>query len=615
MYAAVGKGFHDKIDLLLASEEFMSNSTLVCIAWPYANTEIHVGNVTGSHLPGDIFARYQRMKGNRVAMVSGSDAHGTPITLRADAENLPAVDVYKKYHQSFLDLYEKLGITYDLFTSTHTENHYRVAQSMFKAWLDNGYLYKEKQLQWYSLSQNRFLPDRYVEGTCYICGYDNARSDQCDKCSNLLDPELLIEPRSRIDGSTPVLRETEHFFIDLGKLQPGIENFLTSHEEHFRPNVLRQSRGQLTGDGLHGRPITRDLDWGVPVPLEGQKGKCLYVWFEAVIGYLSATIELAKLSGDPNAWDAFWHDPEAKIYNFIGKDNIPFHAIIWPAELIAADTRFDEVFGSSTVAALTLPYDIPANEFMNLEGQKISGSRNWAVWAADALSRFDPDPLRYYLTINMPETRDTDWDWEDFYKRNNDELVATWGNLANRVLSFAYKHWEGVVPDPGALGELDTTLLNAIIGGYDTVGAELNKVNLRAALSEGMRLATEVNRYLDVTAPWTAIKTDRQAAARSIYVALNAINNLKNLLAPFLPYTAQKLHEYLGYNTQLFGTAFRETVQDELGDHEVLRYDTKNAKATWKPEILAPGHHFNKPEPLFKKLDPSIIEEERSRLG
>ncbi|HMN11679.1 MAG TPA: methionine--tRNA ligase [Bellilinea sp.] len=593
----------------------MSNSTLVCIAWPYANAEIHVGNVTGSHLPGDIFARYQRMKGRQVAMVSGSDSHGTPITIRADAEKLTAEEVYKKYHQTFLDLFESLGITYDLYTSTHTENHFNVSQSMFKALLENGYLYKEKQLQWFSTSQNRFLPDRYVEGTCYICGYTNARSDQCDKCGSLLEPNLLIEPRSRIDGSTPELKETEHFFLDLGKLQPEVEKYLSEREEHFRPNVLRQSKGQLAGDGLHGRPITRDLDWGVPVPLEGQKGKCLYVWFEAVIGYLSATIELAKLNGENQAWDAYWHDPEAKIYNFIGKDNIPFHAIIWPAELVGAGTKFDELYDSDTIAPLTLPYDIPANEFMNLEGQKISGSRNWAVWAADFLTRYDPDPLRYYLTVNMPETRDTDWDWEDFFKRNNDELVATWGNLANRVLSFAYKHWEGSVPEPGPFTDLDTEMFNTIQNGFETVGAELDKVNLRAALAEGMRLATEVNRYLDVTAPWTAIKTDRTTAARSIYVALNAINNLKILLAPFLPFTSQKLHRYLGFDSQLFGEPYRQIVADNLGEHEVLRYDGSNAVARWEPVILAPGHRFNKPEPLFKKLDSSIIEEERARLG
>ncbi len=593
----------------------MTEPILVAIAWPYANSEIHVGNVTGSHLPGDIFARYQRLRGRDVVMVSGSDSHGTPITISADASNSTPMEVYQRFHQTFLDLFMSLGISYDLFTSTHTANHFNVSQKIFLALLDNGYLFKESQLQWYSTAQSRFLPDRYVEGTCYICGFTNARSDQCDNCGNLLEPAKLIEPRSRIDGSTPELRETEHYYLDLGKLQPEITAFLKGKTDYWRQNVLRQSLGQIETEGLRGRPITRDLDWGIPVPLEAEKGKCLYVWFEAVIGYLSATIEWASITDQPEAWHKWWHDQSSKITYFIGKDNIPFHAIIWPGQLIGMGSRFDELMNSSVKAPLVLPYDVPANEFMNLESKKISGSRNWAVWARDFLSRYDPDPLRYYLTVNMPETRDTDWDWEDFYKRNNDELVATWGNLANRVLSFTARHWDGVVPDPGELTALDKDLIASVEQGFETVAKEMEAVHLRAALAEGMRLAGEVNKYLDTTAPWTAIKTDRVAAARSIYTALRAIDSIKVLLSPFLPFTSQRLHTFMGYTTSLFGNQFVSQEQDELGTHFVLRYNPDKAAGRWEPSQLKPGTRLEKPEPLFRKLDPVIIEEERARLG
>jgi methionyl-tRNA synthetase len=587
----------------------MTEHILVAIAWPYANAEIHVGNLTGSHLPGDIFARYNRLRGRAVAMVSGSDSHGTPVTIKADAENTTAQAVYERYHEGFLDLLKRVGIAYDLFTTTHTENHFSVSQRMFLALKKNNFLYTEKQLQWYSPSLKRFLPDRYVEGTCYICEYDKARSDQCDKCGTLLDPTKLIDPRCKIDGSTPELRETEHFFLDLGQLQGQVEDYLKTRESFWRPNVLRQSLGQMQADALHGRAITRDLDWGIPVPVEGWQGKCLYVWFEAVIGYLSAAIEYGKLSGDSEAWRKWWQDPATRSYYFIGKDNIPFHAIIWPAELLGVGTDFDPE------GNLTLPYNIPANEFMNLEGQKISGSRSWAVWGGDFLTRYDPDPLRYYLTVNMPETRDSDWDWEDFYHKNNDELVATWGNLANRVLAFTYKNWEGVVPDPGELTPLDIEVLASVEKGFETVAAEYETVNLRAALAEAMRLAGEVNKYLDTTAPWIAIKTDRQAAARAVFVALRAIDSLKILLAPVLPFTCEKLNNFLGYKEPIFGQQFTEVVKDELGEHRVLRYDGSTASGAWQPSGLKPGTKLNPPEPLFKKLDISIVAEERARLG
>ncbi len=593
----------------------MPENILVAVAWPYANAEIHAGNLVGSYLPADIFARYHRLKGNKVLMVSGSDSHGTPITIRADAEGVSSQDVYQRFHTGFLELFQQMGITYDLFTTTHTSNHFHVSQIMFTTLLENGFLYKEKQMQWYSPAQRRFLPDRYVEGTCYICGFEGARSDQCDKCGNLLEASKLINPRSKVDGSTPELRETEHYFLDLAKMQDDVVDFLTERQSYWRPNVVRQSLGQIQSEGLHGRPITRDLEWGIPVPLEGWEGKCLYVWFEAVIGYLSASIEWSKIEGKEEAWRDWWKQPESKTLYFIGKDNIPFHAIIWPAELIGCTEKFDELYGEKEKGKFVLPYDVPANEFLNLEGKKISGSRNWAVWGKDFLTRYDPDAFRYYLTVIMPETRDADWDWEEFYHRNNDELVATWGNLANRVLSFAYKYWEGVIPEPGPLTELDETLLAAVEGGFETVGKEIEQVHLRAALSEVMRLAAEVNKYLDQTAPWMNIKSDREAASRAIYVAMKAIDSLKILFAPFLPFTCQQLHQFLGYNGQLYGSQKVEKVNDELGEHTILRYDPTDACGEWKPSTLKPGSAFQKPLPLFKKLDASIVEEERARMG
>ncbi|MEK6222644.1 MAG: methionine--tRNA ligase, partial [Chloroflexota bacterium] len=398
---------------------------LVAAAWPYSSAEIHVGNLTGSYLPADIFARYHRLKGNRVLMVSGSDAHGTPITVKSDAEGVTPEEIYQQYHAGFLELFQKLGLTYDLFTTTHSQNHYKVSQAIFLALKEQGYIYPEIQKQWYSAAESRFLPDRYVEGTCYICGYEHARGDQCDNCGTLLDANLLIKPRSKNDNSTPELRETEHFFLDLEKLEPAVVEFLEAREDYMRPNVLKQSLGGIRANPLHGRAITRDLDWGIPVPVEGWDDKCLYVWFEAVIGYLSAAIEWADLSDDKDAWQDWWHSDNAKAYYFIGKDNIPFHAVMWPAQLHGVGEWFGKIFNEQNDTKLNLPYDVPANEFMNMEDKKISGSANWGVWGLDFLERFQPDALRFYLTINMPETKDSNWDWDEFVTRNNSQLVAT----------------------------------------------------------------------------------------------------------------------------------------------------------------------------------------------
>jgi methionyl-tRNA synthetase len=593
----------------------MSNNILIAIAWPYANAEIHVGNITGSHLPGDIVARYHRLKGDRVLMVSGTDSHGTPVTIRADADGLPVEQVYQRYHNGFLELFRKAGISYDLFTSTHTENHFKVSQSMFLALLKNGFLYTESRPQWYSPAARRFLPDRYVEGTCYLCGFEGARSDQCDNCGNVLEPEKLLNPHSKEDGSTPELRETKHYFLDLSKLEPDVEAFLRERQSYWRETVIGQSLGQIENEGLLPRPITRDLDWGIPVPVDGWEGKCLYVWFEAVIGYLSATIEWAQITHQPDAWHDWWTDLSAKTFYFIGKDNIFFHATMWPAQLMGAGQDFVKIFTGGEGDPLNLPYDLPANQFMNLEGQKISGSRNWAVWGRDFLSRYDPDALRYYLTINMPELKDSDWDWDEYVARNNNELVATWGNLANRTLPFAYKHWDGRVPDPGELRTIDKEIIATVEDGFRTIGEHLEAVHLRAALSEALRLAKEGNKYQDTTSPWFEIKSDKNEAAKSIYTALRIVDNLKVLFSPFLPFSSERLHRYLGYTQPLFGEQYIEAQQDSLGTHNTLRYRPPMPGGNWEPPSLQPGQLLETPAPLFKKLDPEVANQERERLG
>jgi methionyl-tRNA synthetase len=590
----------------------MSEHILVSIAWPYASAKIHVGNVTGSHLPGDINARYHRLAGNRVLMVSGSDSHGTPITVVADKEGKSPREVFEHFHHGFLELFLRLGISYDLFTHTDTVNHHRVSQDFFRTLMEKGYLYTQVQEQMYSETEGRFLPDRYVEGTCPKCGYEDARGDQCDNCNTLLDPKDLIDPRSKVDGSTPVLRETEHFFLDLPKLaRAGLAEWLQQGKEHWRPNVINFARNYV-GKGLQSRPITRDLAWGIPVPVPGWETKCLYVWFEAVIGYFSASVEWAHNQGEPESWKEWWYNPAAKTQYFIGKDNIPFHAVIWPAELMGVRQLYED----DPSKELNLPYDVPANEFMNLEGAGMSGSRNWAVWMDQALDRYSADALRYYLTVAMPETRDTDWLWHDFVRRNNDELVAAWGNLANRALTFAYKRFDGHVPKPGSLEDIDQRLLTRIEDGFEPIGQLIAGCKFRTALHETMALAREANRYLEEKGPWFQIKENVEEAGTTIYVALKAIDSLKVLFAPFLPFSSERLHQFLGYEGTLFGESYTATFEEEGGRiHKALCYDGSKATGEWKASELPPGQALRQPYPLFEKLDESVVEEERARLG
>lgn len=588
----------------------MSDVIHVSVAWPYANGDMHVGHLAGAYLPADIFARYHRLRGNRVLMVSGSDSHGTPITIEADQQGVTPRALFEYFHHRFLETQQKIGISYDLFTHTDTENHHRIAQDIFLRLYEEGVLYTESQRQLYSESEARFLPDRYVEGTCPICGYAEARGDQCDNCGNLLDAIDLIQPQSRGDGSTPVIRETEHFFFDLPAFTEALLAYLDEREDHWRTNVIHFSRNYIEG-GLKGRPVTRDIVWGIPVPLSGWEGKRLYVWFEAVMGYFTASVEWANNIGQPEAWKDWWYDPAARIYNFIGKDNIPFHTIIWPAELMSVERIYEQ----DESKCLNLPYDVPANEFMNIEGAQFSKSRNWAVWLPDLLERYDPDAIRYYVTSVMPEARDTDFSWADFVRRNNDELVAAWGNLANRVLSFAYKHWEGKVPEPGELNAEDVELLNAVEAGFETIGAQIEGVKLRAALQEAFALARRVNGYLDRTPWFSVVKDDRSTAARTVYTALRAIDSINVLLSPFLPFSSQILWEMLGHEGQIFGQQQIVSYQESERSHEALIYDASDAIGSWEPSELQPGQALSPPRPLYQKLDDSIVEEERSKLG
>lgn len=588
----------------------MSKHILVAVAWPYANGRLHLGRIAGAYLPADIFARYHRLSGHHVLMVSGSDSHGTPITIAADRQGVSPRALFEQYHIDFLHSQRALGISYDLFTHTDTENHHRVARDVFRTLYDNGFITPRTQRQLYSETEQRFLPDRYVEGICPLCGADDARGDQCDTCGQLLDAVDLINPRSTLDGSRPVVRETTHLYFDLPQFSRQLLAYLDSHAHHWRPSVLNFSR-RFIEDGLRERPFTRDLDWGIDVPVSGWEGKKLYIWAENIVGYLSASIEWAHNRGRPDAWKAWWYNPDAESTYFLGKDNVPFHTIIWPAELLGVQRLYED----DPHKQLNLPHDVPANQYLNLEGRKFSASRNWALWLPDLLARCDPDALRFYLTAILPETADSDFTWQQFVQRNNGELVAAWGNLAHRVLHFAYSHWQGYVPAPGDLRPDDRALLAQIEAGFDTVGNLLAAVKLRPALQETLALARAVNGYLE-RAPWfRVVKTDRQAAATTVYTALRAIDSLKILFAPFLPHSSETLHRLLGYTQPLFGELRIETFHEATRSHDALVYDAANAAGRWQPSELPPGQQLKRPLPLFTKLNKAVVAREADVPG
>ncbi|MSQ34016.1 MAG: methionine--tRNA ligase, partial [Dehalococcoidia bacterium] len=479
----------------------MSERIFIGVAWPYPNGPLHLGHIAGAYLPADIFARYHRTKGDEVLMVSGSDAHGTPITVQAEREGVPPEEVYQRNHASFVQSFKELGISFDIFTSTHTPEHFQTSQEIFQRLLESGHLFKDRTRQLYAPSLNRFLPDRYIEGTCPRCAHPRARGDQCDKCGSLLDPLDLKDPRCKIDGSVPEVRETEHFFLRLGDFEERLKAWVKK-QTFWRPHVQRFTLGYLE-EGLKPRAITRDLTWGIPVPVAGFEAKCIYVWFEAVIGYLSATKQWCRERGDAEGWRKFWQDPACKSYYFIGKDNIPFHTIIWPAMLLG-------------YGGLNLPYDVPANEYLTLEGRKLSTSENWAVWLPDYLTRYDPDPLRYVLSATMPESGDLDFTWKEFVRRNNDELVATYGNLVNRVLTFTYRNFDHLVPRPAHLDARDQALLAKAKHTLQAVDKALAHTSFREGIREAFSLAQEGNRYLEERAPWKSLREDPQRTATTL---------------------------------------------------------------------------------------------------
>lgn len=613
----------------------MADKIGVFVAWPYANGPLHLGHIAGAYLTSDIFARYHRLLGNDVLMVSGSDSHGTPITVTADEEHTTPREVFERYHRLFLEAFAKLGISFDLFTHTDTENHHRISQDIFLKLYQDKYIFPATEKQIYCVDDARFLPDRYIEGECPVCGYPRARGDQCENCGSLLDPLQLINPRCRLaraaESHRLEARDSEQFYIDLPKFNERIYAW-AKLQTHWKPNVLAFTLNYLRGDGteehptgLHPRAISRDLDWGIPLPPElgDYPGKKIYVWFEAVIGYYSASVEWAHDNRLGDKWREWWtitdHSADyagkdVRPYYFIGKDNIPFHAVLWPAMLLG--------YGDGM---LPLPYDVPANEFLNLEGRKFSKSAHWAVWINDYLDSYDPDPLRYLLSINMPEYADTDFKWSEFVRRNNDELVATWGNLANRALTFAYRNFDKQVPapGPGGLTAEDRALIEKSEHAFETVGNALAHTRFREGIQYAFELAREANVYLNATEPWKAIKVDRGRAATSIYVALLVIDNLKTLLYPYLPFSSADLHRQLGYEGNLAGTFEIKTFEESKGDnsngpkrsHEALVYSPPAAGGRWAPSQLAPGQKLGEPKALYKKLDESVIEKEVEKLG
>jgi len=551
----------------------MAERIFIGVAWPYANGPLHMGHIAGAYLPADIFARYHRTKGNRVLMVSGSDQHGTPVTLRAENEGTSPQEVVSRYHQGFLESWRELGISFDLFTMTGTENHTSVVHDIFLSLLDKGFIYKDRMPLPYCATCRRFLPDRYVEGTCPNCQSPKARGDQCDECGKPLNPVDLIDIRCGLCEGTPEIRESEHFFLRLSSFSDQLQGWI-QEQGHWRQNVRNFSLRYLA-EGLRDRAITRDIQWGVPVPVPGFDDKRIYVWFEAVIGYLSASKEWARSSGDPESWRDFW-EGDVKSYYFIGKDNIVFHSIIWPGMLLG-------------YGGLKLPYDVPANEFLTLEGRQLSTSRNWAVWLYDYLERYPPDPLRYLLSANMPETSDSDFSWREFFRRNNDELVATYGNLVHRVLTLSYRNFDGCVPPFGDVDAESKSLIAKAEDTVDSVDRLLGGCHFREAMREAMGLAQEANRYLDYKAPWKTIKDDRDSAAAAISTALVVICSLKTVLYPFLPFSSEKLHQLLGF-------------------------DGSVSDAGWKLTVPRSGQLLAHPEPLFVKLDDSIVDQEKERL-
>jgi methionyl-tRNA synthetase len=602
------------------------------VAWPYANGGLHLGHVAGSLLPPDIFRRFMRMTGHDVLMVSGSDCHGTPILLKAEAEGTTPQQIVEVYHADHVRALDRLGIGFDLFTRTTTDNHRKWVQRIFLAALDGGFIEKRTQDAPYDAQAGRFLPDRYVEGTCPHCGNAGARGDQCDSCGKTLDPQELRGAHSKLNPEQPIeFRATEHFFFLLSELQPALEEYVGANRDHWRPNTINFTQNWLR-EGLKDRAITRDLAWGVPIPLDGFEDKRIYVWFEAVCGYLTAAIEWARRSAaddwdgilagahhdgatraeDADAWQRWWCDANTRAYYFLGKDNIPFHSIIWPAIL----TAFNEARAAAGEPLLVLPYDVAANEFLNLDGKQFSKSRGISIAVHDVLDRFDADAVRYYLAINMPEQRDADWKWDDFFAKVNDELVGTFGNLVHRILSFTAKN-VGHVPmaatraKEATRSELakeakrpkqrDSAMAAQHTGAQHTddrhaaltqevtaaitacgadMAAHLGRVELKKALRRLMEFAAWGNQKMQSEAPWQQFKSDRNAAEGTLHELMRMVHALAVFVAPFLPHAADRIWAALGADGSVHNAAWAD------------------AGLT-----LRAGAVLAMPEPLFRKLE------------
>jgi methionyl-tRNA synthetase len=587
----------------------MSTPVLTAVAWPYANGPRHIGHVSGFGVPSDVFSRYQRMAGNRVLMVSGTDEHGTPILVQADKEGLTPQQTVDKYTRQIGEDLRGLGLTYDLFTRTTTGNHAEVTQQLFLAMNRNGYIVPRTTKGAVSPSTGRTLPDRYIEGTCPICGYDGARGDQCDNCGNQLDAAELINPKSRINGETPKFVETEHLFLDLPSFANSLGKWLSTKTD-WRPNVLNFTKN-LVND-MRPRPITRDLDWGVKIPLDGWRDEPLkrfYVWFDAVIGYFSASVEWARRSGDPDAWQEWWLSPDARSYYFMGKDNITFHAQIWPALLLGHNGEGDHAGEVGTYGRLGLPDEIVSSEFLTMSGSKFSTSRGTVIYVDDFLREFGPDTLRYFIASAGPETQDTDFTWDEFVRRTNSELANEWGNLVNRSISMAHKN-VGAIPRPETPTQADEELKALSRKAFETAGAHLQRSRFKLASTEAMRVVTAANRYLSDQEPWK-LKDDRVRRDTVLHTALQVVSDANTLLTPFLPHSAQKVHEALG------GTGVW-AAQPELQEVEdldipgrvnpILTGDYKTEQARWESVPIEVGRPLQKPSPLFAKLDPELGE-------
>ncbi len=592
------------------------SKVLSAVAWPYANGPRHIGHVAGFGVPSDVFSRYMRMAGHDVLMVSGTDEHGTPILIAADEAGITPQQLADRNHRIIAEDLTALGVSYDLYTRTTTRNHIAVVQEMFKGVYENGYFIEQTTYGAISPSTGRTLPDRYIEGTCPLCGAEGARGDQCDNCGNQLDPSDLVNPRSKINGETPEFIETQHFFLDLPALAEAIGAWLDEREATglWRPNVIRFSQNILKE--IRPRAMTRDIDWGIPVPLDGWRDnphKKLYVWFDAVIGYLSASIEWARRSGDDDAWREWWNDPEALSYYFMGKDNITFHSQIWPGELLGYNGRGAKGGSRHAFGELNLPTEVVSSEFLTMEGKKFSSSQRVVIYVRDLLSRYQADAFRYFVAAAGPENQDSDFTWAEFVRRTNDELVAGWGNLVNRTATLVAKNF-GEIPPAAELEPADQEILDLVEAAFTTVGESIARHRQKAAISEAMRAVGEVNRYVSETEPWK-IKDDSQRLGTVLHVMTQCVLDLNLILSPFLPFSANQVSVIFGGTTQVAPLPVLQEVDclDGGNSYPIITGDYSEVPAWGRSQIVA-GIPVAKPAPVFTKLDPAVVEEELARL-